>query len=206
MVSSFDPHSMCKKVERVTAKTGCTSCTKRTISFEVSGFDTETRLLQRDFIFLNLFELPCCFVFKMHHTKPHHQFTTLSDIISYFSCIYWFFWAIRPWNWKKHYKWTLKRLKVGMVSSFHPHSICKKVERVTAKIGCTACTKWTISFEVSGLHTETHLLQRDFNFWTYLNSRHFVCSKCTIQSHLINFQPFLTSFVIFHAFTDYFEL
>ena len=31
MVSSFHPHSMCKKVERVMAKTGCTSCTKRTI-------------------------------------------------------------------------------------------------------------------------------------------------------------------------------
>ena len=43
-------------------------------------------------------------------------------------------------------------------------------------------------------------------FWTYLNSIVFVCSKCTIQSHIINFQPFLTSFVIFHAFTDFFEL
>ena len=43
-------------------------------------------------------------------------------------------------------------------------------------------------------------------FWTYLNSRLFVCSKCTIQSHIINFQPFLTSFGIFHAFTDFFEL
>ena len=43
-------------------------------------------------------------------------------------------------------------------------------------------------------------------FWTYLNSRLFVCSKCTIQSHIINFQPFLTSFPIFHAFTDFFKL
>ena len=43
-------------------------------------------------------------------------------------------------------------------------------------------------------------------FWTYLNSLVFLCSKCTIQSHIINLQPFLTSFVIFHAFTDYFEL
>ena len=25
---------------------------------------------------------------------------------------------------EKRYKWTLKRLKVGMVSSFYPHSIC----------------------------------------------------------------------------------
>ena len=39
-------------------------------------------------------------VFKMHHSKSHHQFSTLSDIICYFSCIYWLFWAIRPWNWK----------------------------------------------------------------------------------------------------------
>ena len=97
-----------------------------------------------------------------------------------------------------------KRFQVGMVLSFRPHSMCEKVERVTAKTGCTSCTKWTISFEGSGFHTETHLSQRDFNFETYLNSRLFVCSKCTIQSHLINFQPFLTSFVIFHAFTDFF--
>ena len=33
----FHPHSMCKKVERVTAKTGCTSCTKRTISFKATS-------------------------------------------------------------------------------------------------------------------------------------------------------------------------
>ena len=27
---------------------------------------------------------------------------------------------------KKHYKWTLKMLKLGIVSSFHPHSMCVK--------------------------------------------------------------------------------
>ena len=84
-----------------------------------------------------------------------------------------------------------------MVSSFDPHRMCKNVEIVTAKTGCTSCTKRTISFEVSGFHTETRPLQRDFIFWTYLNYRLFLCSKCTIQSHIINFQPFLTSFVIF---------
>ena len=103
----------------------------------------------------------------------------------------------------KHYKWTLKRLKLGMVSSCHPHSMCKKVERVTAKTGCTSCTKWTISLEVSGFRTKTHLLQKHLIFLTYYNSRLFMCSICTIQSHVINFQPFLTSFAIFHAFTDF---
>ena len=63
---------------------------------------------------------------------------------------------------EKHFRWTLKRLKVGMVSSFHPHSTCRKVERVTAKTGCTSCTKRTISFKVSGFHPDTRLLQRDF--------------------------------------------
>ena len=31
-------------------------------------------------------------------------------------------------------KWTLKMLKLGMVSSFHPHSMCERVERVTKKL------------------------------------------------------------------------
>src|SRR6266566_3809259 len=93
-----------------------------------------------------------------------------------------------------------------MVSSFHPHSMCQKVERVTAKTGCTSCTKWTISFEVSGFQRKTRLLQRHFIFLTYFNSRLFVRSVCTIRSHVINFQPFLTSHSIFHAFTDFFEL
>jgi hypothetical protein len=78
---------------------------------------------KRDLIFLNLLELQTFCVFKMHHSKPHHQFSTLSDFIWFFSCIYWFFGAKWPWI-EKHYKWTLKRLKVGMVSSFLPHSMC----------------------------------------------------------------------------------
>ena len=39
---------------------------------------------------------------------------------------------------------------------------------------------------------------------TYFNSILFVCLICTIQRHIINFQPFLTSFDIFHAFNDLF--
>ena len=130
----------------------------------------------KGFHFLNLFELQTFSVFKMHHSKPHHQFSTLSDFICYFSCIYWFFELYDPEN-EKHYKWTLKRLKVGIVSSFDPHSMCKKVKRVTAKTGCTSCTKRTISFEVSGFHTETRLLQRDFNFLNLLELQTFCVFK-----------------------------
>ena len=160
MVSSFHPHSMCQKVERVMEKIGCTSCSKWTISFEVSGFQTKAHLLQRHFNFLLKLQTFC--PFSMHHSQPRHQFSTLSDFICYCSCIYWFFQLNDP-KIDKHFKWTLKRLKVGMVSSFHPHSMCNKVERFPAKIGCPSCTKRTISFEVSGFRTKTHLLHGHFN-------------------------------------------
>src|SRR3990170_1093814 len=37
--------------------------------------------------FLNLFELQTFCVFKMNHSKPHHQFSTISDFI----CLHFFF-------------------------------------------------------------------------------------------------------------------
>src|SRR3954469_5482926 len=87
MVSSFHPHNMCAKVERIMAKTGCTSCTNWTISFEVQGFQTKNHLLQRHFIFLNLFPLKTFFHSNMKLSKPHTEISTLSDFIFYFSCI-----------------------------------------------------------------------------------------------------------------------
>src|SRR4051812_14784124 len=87
MVSSFGPHSMCAKVERITAKTGCTSCTNWTISIKVRGFQTKTHLFQRHSIFLNLFQLKTFLESNMQHSKPHTKISTLSDFICYFSCI-----------------------------------------------------------------------------------------------------------------------
>ena len=102
-------------------------------------------------------------------------------------------------------KWTLKRLKLGMVSSFQSHSMCKKVERVTAKTGCTSCTNLTISFEVSGFRTKKHICyKRTSLFLIYYNSGLFLFFVCMIQGNVIDFQPFLASFAIFHSFTDLF--
>ena len=115
------------------------------------------------------------------------------------------FFELKTLKLKSTKKGTLKRLKVGMVSSFHPHSMCKKVESVTAKIGCTSCTNWTISFEVSGFRTKTRLLHQQFKILiTYYNSGLFLHSAGAIQSQVINFQPYLIKFAIFNAFTDVF--
>ena len=93
-----------------------------------------------------------------------------------------------------------------MVSSFHPHSMCKRVEMVTAKTGRTSCTNWAISFGVSGFRTRTRLLHGHFNvFHTFLNSSLFLRSLCIIQSDVINFQHVLTSFAVVQSFTDLFR-
>ena len=98
--------------------------------------------------------------------------------------------------------WTQKRLKHGMVSSFVPHNMCAKVERIMAKTRCTSCTNCTISFKERGFQTKTHMLQRHFIFLNLFQLKTFLHPKCNIESHILKFQPFLTSFATFHAFND----
>ena len=100
--------------------------------------------------------------------------------------------------------WTQKRLTLGMVSSFDPHIMCAKVERITTKTGYTSCTNWTISSKVQGFQTKTHLFQRHFIFLHLFQLKTFLHPTWTIQSHILKFHPFLTSFSIFHAFNDLF--
>ena len=164
MVSSFHPHSMCNKVERVTAKTGCTSCTKRTISFEVSGFHTETRLLQRvsffwSYLNSSLFLRSVCItqsgVINFQHVLTSFAFfQSLTDL----------FRELNDGEIENHYKMNSENVGTwhGIITS-PAHSMCKRVERVTAKTRRTSCTNWTISFGVSGFRTRTHLLHGHFN-------------------------------------------
>src|SRR3954465_13705409 len=49
------------------------------------GLKTKTHLLQRHFIFLNLFQLKTFFAFNMHHLKPHTKISTLFVFICCFS-------------------------------------------------------------------------------------------------------------------------
>ena len=154
---------MCKRVERVTAKTGRTSCTNWTISFEVSWFQTKTHLLHRQFKILITYYNSGLFCIQ------HATFKATSSTFNPFWHNLLFFmhllicFELNGPEIEKLYKWTLKRFKLGMVSSFHPHSMGKRVESVTGKTGRTTCTNWTISFEVSGFRTKTDLLHRLFN-------------------------------------------
>src|ERR1044072_6524835 len=100
--------------------------------------------------------------------------------------------------------WTQKRLKLGMVSSFDPHSMCAKVERIMAKTGCTSCTNWTISVKVQGFLTKTRLFQRRIIFLILFQLNSFFASNMQHSKSHTKIQPFLSSFANFHAFNDLF--
>ena len=93
---------------------------------------------------------------------------------------------------------------ISKVSSFYPHNMCAKLERITSKTGCTSCTNWTISLKVQGFQMKTHLFQRHLIFLNLFQLKTFFASNMPIQRHILKFQPFLTSFSNFHAFNDLF--
>src|SRR4051812_19025224 len=80
----------------------------------------------------------------------------------------------------KNYNSTQKRLKLGMVSSFDPHIMCAKVERITAKTGCTSCTNWTISFKVRGVSDENTCVSKAFHFSKLISTQDFFCIQHAI--------------------------
>src|ERR1043165_4793241 len=104
----------------------------------------------------------------------------------------------------KGYNLNSEKVETWHGSSFDPHYMCGKVERIMAKTGCTLCTNWTISFKVQSFRRKL-ICYKDISFFSaYFHSRLFLHPTCNIQSHILKFQPFLSSFDIFLAFIDLF--
>ena len=197
MVSSFHPHCMFKIVDRVTAKTRHTSCANWTIFFGVSGFRMRTHRLHRHFIFLNLFELQTFLrsVCSIESDVINFQhFLTSFAIFQSFTDL---FRELNEYEIENHYKMNSESVETWHGIIIHPPSMCKIVERVTTKTEHSSCTNWAISFGVSGFRTRTHLLHGHFIFLNLFELQTFLRSVCKIQSDIINFQHFQTSFAIF---------
>jgi hypothetical protein len=144
------------------AKAGCTSWTKWTISFEVSGFRTKTHLLQRDFIFLNLFELQNFCVFKMHHSKPHHKFSTISDFICYFSCSYWFFLSYMTLKLKSTTNELRKGWKLAWYHHFAHIAFAKKLRGLRQKLDALREQNWQSLLKYQGFGRKLICYKRHF--------------------------------------------
>ena len=84
--------------------------------------------------------------------------------------------------------------KLAWYHHFTQIACAKKLRVLRQKLGVLRVQNGQSLSKYKGFARKLICLQRDI-FWTYLNSRLFVCSKWTIQSHIINFQPFLTSSV-----------
>ena len=155
---------------------------------------------------MNLFELQTLCVFKMHHSKPHQQFSTLSDFIWSFSGIHSYFWAKWPWKLTSTTNDLWKGWKLAWYHHFTHIACAKKLRGLRQKLDALRVQNGQSLSKYQGFGRKLICYKGISLFWTYLNSRLFVCSKCTIQSHISNFQPFLTSFGLFRAFTHIFEL
>ena len=133
MVSSFDPHNMCAKVERITAKT---RCTKRWAIY--IGNDKPDPTAQKpDQTTHKCFKEthnPCASSWLVGSNGSEAWSNDSQALERNTRSVYFFL-----------IRWIHKRLKLGMVSSFDPHDMCAKVERITAKTGCTSCTNSSVT-------------------------------------------------------------
>ena len=140
----------------------------------------------------------------MHHSTPRHQFSTLSEFICYFSCIYWFFWAKWPWNWKALQITIIKGWKLAWYHHFTHIACAKKLRGLRQKLDALRVQNRQSLSKYQGFGRKLVCFQRISIFLTYFNSRLFMHLIWTIRSHILKFQPYLTSLVIFHAFNELF--
>ena len=142
-------------------------------------------------------ELQHIFAFGMHLLKRRHQFPTRSNIICCFQSFAELFRELNDREIENHYKMNSENVETWHGIIISPHSMCERVERVTAKTGRTSCTNWTNSFGVSGFRTRTHLLHGHFIFLNLLELQPFLCSVRTIQSTSSIFNTFWHHFIFF---------
>ena len=113
-----------------------------------------------------------------------------------------FFWAKWPWNWKALQITVKKCWKLAWYLHCTDIACAKKLRGLRQKLDPLRVQNGQSLSKYQGFRRK--LVCYKGIFLPYFNSRNFVHSICTIRSHAINFQPFLTSFAIFHEFTNFF--
>src|SRR3954467_15875991 len=93
-----------------------------------------------------------------------------------------------------------------MVSSFDPHSMCAKVERIWQKLDALRVQTGPSLSKYEGFRRKLICFKGISFLLTYFNSRLFLHPTCNIQSHILKFQPFPTTFAIYIHLMIYFQL
>ena len=164
----------------------------------------ENSSVTKDFNFFNLFQLHTFCEFNMHHSKPHPEISTITNFTCYFSCIEWFFCAEWPWNWKAV---QMNSEKVatwyGIIISPTQH-VLKSWEGYS-KNWMHFVYKMDNLFRSIRVSDENSSVTKAFYFYKLILTPDFLCVQYEPFKAISSiFNPFLTSFAIFHAFHDLF--
>ena len=100
----------------------------------------------------------------------------------------------------KHLKWSLNCWNLAWYHHFTHIASAKKLRGLRKKVDVLRVQTGPSSSKYEGFGRKLICYKSISFFETTFNSRVFVHSICNIQSHILKFQPFLTSFAIFHAF------
>ena len=101
--------------------------------------------------------------------------------------------------------WTQKRLKLGMVSSFDPHNMCAKVERITDWMHFVY--KLDHLFQSTRVSDEISFVTKTFHFSKLISTQDFFrIQHATFKATYWNFNPFWLHLIFFLHSMIYFQL
>ena len=156
---------------------------------------TKTHLLQRDFIILNLFELQILCVFKMHHSKPQKQFSTLSDFIWSFSGIHSYFWAKWPWKLTSTTNDLWKGWNLAWCHHFTHIACAKKLRGLRQKLDALRVQNGQSLSKYQG-SDENSSVTKGFHYFRLIWSRDSLCvQNAPFKATSAIFNPFRHSLI-----------
>src|SRR3954464_9094104 len=162
MVSSFDPTQYVCKSGDDYGKNWMHFVYKLDHLFQSTRVSDENSYVTKTFHFSKLISTQDFFCIQHETFKAtYSNFNPFSLHLLFFMHLMIYF-QLNDLEIGKHYNLNSEKFETWHGIIICPHNMCAKVERITAKTGCTSCTNWTISFKVQGFHTKTHLLQRHF--------------------------------------------
>ena len=126
----------------------------------------------------------------MHHSKQHHQFSTLFWLHLLVFMHFMIYFELK-WPWLKR---TANELwngwKLAWYHNFTHIACAKNLRWLPEKLDALRVQTGQSLSKYEGFGRK-HVYYKGISiFWTYFNSRLFLHSICTIQSHIITFQPF----------------
>ena len=135
----------------------------------------------------------------MHHSKPHHHFSTLFWLhLLFFMHIMIYFELKWPWI-EKHCKWTLE-----WNHNFTHIASAKKLRGLQEKLDALCVQTGQSPSKYQGFGWKL-VYYKGISFFTDILTQDFFCIQyAPFKATSSLFNPILTSFAIFHAFPDLF--